>query len=85
MTTNLGSEAGNAAFGDVQWENAVATIPHSDNVLQYLDKAGEEGWRPWGVIMADQKAIHIGLTRPKKMVRLATPDEMKLGLLRLDK
>lgn len=56
----------------VQWENAVTSIGKTDNFIQVLNRAGDEGWEPWSVISATDAGVQIALKRHKRKVLLST-------------
>ena len=49
----------------IKWETGLLDIPLVANMVEILDKAGEDGWEPWGIIGVDnnKQVLRIAIKR----------------------
>ena len=57
-----------------QYENGIVSVPGNAELVQALDKIGQDGWFPWAVLGVDEsnQTVRIAVTRPKRAITLAT-------------
>lgn len=56
----------------IKWENGILSIPLTAEFTATLDKAGEDGWEPWGMLGMDKDNVRIAVKRPKRKISLST-------------
>lgn len=57
---------------NIKWENVVTIIPVNANIIEVLNKAGDDGWEPWAVLGSDEQMVQIALKRHKRLVSIVS-------------